>query len=579
MKPKKTFIFFLLSLFCIWVLSVAFALPSGETVKQGVGACIDTYLARITPFGFSGAVLVAKGDEILLNKGYGLADREKKIPNTSETVFCVGSITKQFTAAAIMTLEMKGLLKTEDLLSKYLDGVPSDKSGITLHHLLTHTSGLVPDVGGDYETAGRDETVRKIMALPLEFKLGERFAYSNVNYTLLAAVIEKVSGKSYEEYLHENLFKPAAMEWTGFRIPMWGERVVSHWYVGRKDNLNSLSRPFPYWNLIGNGGILSMTGDMFKWHRALEGEKVLSAAAKKKLFTPFLNDYAYGWDVLKTDRGTLIQHNGASQLGNNAEIRRYMDAGIVTIILSNQFYSGRPLIDAVRDKIERLAFGGEVDLPPAVSEVSTDSLKEFEGVYSLPSGAELDVAAEEGGLTIGAKGQDAVNTLVFSDVADWQAINDITTRSVAVMDAAWRGNYSPLAEVLADREKRLPRVRDFIERRVRGESDRTGPIQKVEALYTKPSDIRPGAVETVVVLQGEKGNVFFRLIWSGGLNIGVGPVDLIVPVVLLFRQLSGKEFVGYDLATAKTTRIRFELTPGQEQIFVLGQQKIQAVRR
>jgi len=576
MKRFKNLIGFLGLLFLVSAVST----PGAKIVKSELGAKLDQYLTGITPFGFSGAVLVAKGDEILLNKGYGLAIRSQGIPNTADTIFCVGSITKQFTAAAIMTLETKSKLKTEDPIGKYLDGVSADKATIALHHLLTHTSGLVPDVGGDYEKSGRDETVRKILALPLEFKPGERFAYSNVNYTLLAAIIEKVSGQPYEEYLYEHLFKPAGMEWTGYRRPKWDERVVAHWYVGKIDNRNSLERPFPYWNLIGNGGILSTTEDMFKWHRALLNDKILSAAAKKKLFTPFLNEYAYGWDVLKTEHGTLIQHNGGSELGNNAEIRRYLDAGIVTILLCNQHYGGRPLIDAVRDKIENLAFGGDVPFPPAVKTFDTEALKNYEGVYVLPTGSTLAVAVENNALKVQASGQDAVAAFAFPEGADWKYLNKINEISGRVMEAAVKGDFGPLADVLENRDKRLEPVRELIERRINEEKARTGTIQKVQALSTIPSAMREGAVETGVALQGERADLFFRLIWRGDRNIGVGPLEIVQPVGFLFQPLSETEFAGYDLTSAKNFKIVFTMADGAaKSLSILGKEKTTAHKK
>ena len=181
--------------------------PAGQ--KEAANALlakkIDVYLTSITPFGFSGALLVAKDDEILVNKGSGLAIRDKGIPNTSETIFCTGSITKQFTAAGILKLEMMGKLNTGDTLDRFFSDVPSDKQKITLHQLLTHTSGVGGDVGGDYEIAERDEFVKKILAQPLRSESGAEFFYSNAGYSLLAAVIEKASGRKYEEFLSKHI--------------------------------------------------------------------------------------------------------------------------------------------------------------------------------------------------------------------------------------------------------------------------------------------------------------------------------------------------------------------------------------
>ncbi|HEX6385166.1 MAG TPA: serine hydrolase domain-containing protein, partial [Anaerolineae bacterium] len=232
-----------------------------ESVAGELGGRLDKYLTRVTPFGFSGALLVASGGEVVLNKGYGLAIRDEDVANTAETVFSLGSITKQFTAAAIVKLEMQGRLSTADFISDYFDGVPDDKSAVTLHHLLTHTAGVINYTGEDYEMAQRDETVQKVLAAPLAFAPGARYQYSNAGYSLLAAVVELVSGQRYEQFLHDHLFRPAGMRFTGYRLPDWDQRVVAHWYTGDNDFGTPLDKPYPSWNLLGNGDMLSTTDD------------------------------------------------------------------------------------------------------------------------------------------------------------------------------------------------------------------------------------------------------------------------------------------------------------------------------
>jgi CubicO group peptidase (beta-lactamase class C family) len=532
-------------------------LEKNEVVKGELGKKIDTYLSRITRFGFSGALLVAKDGEIILNKGYGMAIRSEDVPNTSETVFSTGSITKQFTAAGIMKLETQGKLNTNDPITKFFENVPKDKVGITLHHLLTHTSGVINYTGMDYEKAQQNETVRKILDAPLLFKPGERFEYSNAGYSLLAAVIEKVSGQSYEEFVHEQLFKPAGMKFTGYRIPQWDKKVVAHWYVGDKDNGTPLEKPYPYWNLLGNGGILSTTEDMYKWHLALLGNKVLSDAAKKKIFTPFLNDYGYGWDVLETERGTLIQHDGGSMLGNSAEVRRYIDAKVVTILFCNQSYDQRALFNVIRDKIETLAFGGDVTIPPSVVSLDPEELQKYEGIYSLPSGGRLEIKGKRGGLLLKPEGQDAISTLFFPE-ADPELIKDLNKLSVSVFEAALEGNYQPFENVLHNKEERKVRVRQFIEMRLQRYKESTGKIHEVIANYTLPSSLDgEEAVLTYVQLKGEKGSIFFGLYWQNKKNIGVAPVMAIPEISIPFRLISGTEFNGYRLDMAKNIRISF----------------------
>ncbi len=553
--PKEVIIVSL----CLCLLPGVAAGGGVEQVAQGnLGGRLDRYLTGIEPFGFSGAVLVARDGQVVLNKGYGLAIRSEGIENTSETVFGTGSITKQFTAAAIMKLEMLGKLDTADGIGKYLDGVPQDKTGITLHHLLTHTAGVVPSVGDDYAAAHRDETVKKILAAPLESAPGERFQYSNAGYTLLAAVVEIVSGQPYEEFLNEHLFKPAGMRFTGYRLPDWDEKVVAHWYVGGTDNGTPLEKDYPYWNLIGNGGILSTTGDMYKWHLALAGDDILSAEAKAELYTPELNDYACGWDVLDTEHGTVIQHDGGSTLGNAAELRRYIDAGIVTIVFCNAD-GEKVLFDGVRDKIERIVFGGDVWTPPAPVSLAPADLAKFAGVYDLDFGGTFTVSQESGGLRIMAAGHGAMNVLAFPEYEDPALLhNDLDERSWLLFDAALRGDYTLFRAELGD-EERADAFRRAIERRLAKHKDGTGEIQRVDVFGTLPGRDRDEVV-TLVALRGEEGGeVVFRLHWRDGEVAGMSPAEGTEPVSLHLAPLSQTRFAGYDIGWAKGVTVDFEV--------------------
>lgn len=531
-----------------------------EIVKGDLAKKLDIYLTRITPFGFSGALLVAKDGKVILNKGYGMAIRSENVPNTSETVFSTGSITKQFTAAGIMKLEMMGKLKTEDLITKYFDDVPEDKKAITLHHLLTHTSGVIDALGPDYVKAQRDETARKTLDASLRFKPGEQFGYSNAGYSMLAAVIEKVSGQSYEEFMNKNIFVPSGMKFTGYRIPEWNKKVAAHWYVGERDNETPLEKNYPQWHLLGNGGILSTTEDMYKWHQALFEDKVLSAEVKKKMFTPFLNEYGYGWDIIKREMGTLIQHDGGSMLGSSSEMRRYIDAKVVTMLFCNQSFGQRALMEAVRDKIETLVFGGDVAIPPEVSAPQPEKLRKFEGIYSLESGGQLQAKLKNKTLVISAQGQDAISVLFDPENPDPVKFEELNKLATSVFEAALKGDYEPFGNVLANKERRLKPVQELIEMRLRMYKPRTGDIESVKSRGTLPTTFDgEKASVTHVELKGEKGSIFFMLYWQGKKNVGVGPTPPPGEMAIPFMPVSGTEFAGYRIDSAIGTKIGFKM--------------------
>ena len=246
-----------------------------------------------------GTVLVARGDEILLNKGYGQANVEWNIPNTPATKFRLGSLTKQFTAASILLLEERGKLAIEDPLSKHMADVPAAWSAITLHHLLTHTSGI-PNVTSLPEFATYQPfatTVEKTIALvrdkPLDFAPGDRMSYSNSGYLVLSHLVERISGQSYETFLTANILDPLGMKDTGLDS---NATIIPRRAAGYTSSATGLvNAGFVHMSVPhGAGAMYSTTEDLLRWERGLFGGKVVSAASLRKMTTPFKNNYAFG---------------------------------------------------------------------------------------------------------------------------------------------------------------------------------------------------------------------------------------------------------------------------------------------
>lgn len=328
---------------------------------------ISAYLDKLEQVGFNGSVLVELGGKPVISKGYGFRNAAQKQKNTPDTVFDIGSITKQFTAAAILKLEMQGKLSTDDKITKYFTDVPADKSGITIHQLLRHASGLPGVVGGDFDKISESEFIAKVMQTPLKFESGARFSYSNVGYSLLAMIVEKVSDKTYEQFLYEDLWHPSGMEITGYSRPAFSKDRVAIGYredqVWGRPNEREWAGDAPYWHLKGNGGVLSTTEDMYKWHLALLSDKVLSKEAKRKYYHPQLRPdenenpyYAYGWDILKTPRKTILtRHNGTNRVFY-ADMYRFIDEGAAIIMLSNKAH--QDFLGTVR-AISRIMFDPE----------------------------------------------------------------------------------------------------------------------------------------------------------------------------------------------------------------------------
>ncbi|MUL41502.1 beta-lactamase family protein [Streptomonospora sp. PA3] len=312
---------------------------------DGSAASIGDFLEDAVPDGTGLTVLAVRRGAMVYCRGTGLADRESGIGAGSGTVYDIGSITKQFTAAAVLRLEEDGALSTGDPLRAFVDGLPAEKRGITLHQLLTHTAGLVDTLGGDYAPLGREEMLEAVARSELRSDPGAKYHYSNAGYSVLAAVIEKATGAGFEEYLAESLFAPAQMERTGYVLPRWDPLQIAVEYdsdgaaQGRPND-----RPWavdgPYWNLRGNGGLLSTATDMYRWHRALASGAVLTRAAKRKLFAPHVPEgggsyYGYGWVVEGGDGRTTVWHNGGNGR-SYAEFSRHLDDDLAVFWASNR---------------------------------------------------------------------------------------------------------------------------------------------------------------------------------------------------------------------------------------------------
>jgi CubicO group peptidase (beta-lactamase class C family) len=273
-----------LILVAIWIGSAAHA------GAQGLGSRADSILRQAEANGFSGVVRVDREGGTILQKGYGLANRELKIAFTPETVVEIGSNTKDFTAVAILQLHERGRLNVRDSLGKFFTGAPAGKRGITIAQLLGHRAGFPPRLGGTFDTLTRQALVDSAMRVTLLFPAGSRESYSHVGYSLLAAIIEQVSGVTYDTYVSENVLRPLGLTHTGLVLPTFDPRKVARAYdVDGTDIGTLLSKPRaddgPFWNLRGAGGMLSTVDEMYLFYRTLfESDKLLKPETRKLRF-------------------------------------------------------------------------------------------------------------------------------------------------------------------------------------------------------------------------------------------------------------------------------------------------------
>lgn len=411
---------------------------------------LDAFFRKAERFGYSGSVLVAKGDHVILAKGYGKQDRENNVNQTAATVFSVGSITKQFTAAAILKLEEMELLSVDDQVIKYFPDVQYDKESITLHHLLTHSAGFPGGIGDDYELIAAKDFLQRAWKTPLLFKPGAGYEYSNVGYSILGIIVEQVSGMSYDAFLKEHLFKPAGMQHTGYLLPGFKQEQLAVGYRNGERWGTALDHQWlpdgPGWHLRANGGVLSTVGDMHKWMLALQEDKVLTQASRTKLFAPHQREcedcptfYGYGWVVDKTPADeTLIWHNGGNGV-YNAYAGFIPSLGIFMVISSN---SNDKISDDYSMKIMDIISGN-------VNGLDENFTKDNSGTFKLPSGSKVQVRFDEmDRLWMEWTDADALMLLSGDGTEKPEAVKPYEDKVTSMIAMARKGDASLLAEAL-----------------------------------------------------------------------------------------------------------------------------------
>lgn len=359
---------------------------------------------------FNGSVLIAKGGKILLSKGYGTANFSENIPNTPTTKFKLASVSKQFTAMCILILQEKGKLSTDDKLSKYIADYPQGDK-ITIHHLLTHTSGIVNFTSLPLfdSVVTRPQTLEQEMGyfknLPLEFDPGTKHKYSNSGYLLLTYIIEKASGQKYGDFIKENIFMPLGMKNSG----LYNNReVLKNLALGYTEGETGVENA-PYIDMsipAGAGALYSTVEDMYLWDRALYSEKLVKKASLEKMFTPFIDNYAYGWMIDNFKGHKWIFHNGGIQ-GFSTAMNRFPDDDLCIVILRNidnqVFFSANKIVRSIM-------FNEKYDLPVErkIANIDKKIYPKLVGDYELMPGFVMSVTTENGRLYTQATGQSSL---------------------------------------------------------------------------------------------------------------------------------------------------------------------------
>lgn len=283
---------------------------------------IDSVLREASLDGSGYAIIVEIDGNVIMNKGYGYADRENDIPFKLTTVAQIGSLTKQFTATAILQLEEDGIVDLEKPIRNYIPELTTSVGEVTAKQLLTHSSGLLEYCGEDFERVSRDEFIRDCLSRPLTFEPGTRTSYSNVGYSAIAAIVEYSTGQFFEDYLLECVLRPNGLDSTDHIFSGDPEHEFAQGYLEGRDAGNIAERirtlGDEWWNLKGNGGIQASTLDMYAWYKKLNTDGSLAAGIRDELtvpHSPWADGIAegYGWYFRNDDSGRVRQmsHSGS----------------------------------------------------------------------------------------------------------------------------------------------------------------------------------------------------------------------------------------------------------------------------
>jgi len=438
------------------LLFLATSCPAQDAARMD--EVVQTYVRDNT---FMGAVLVARGSDVILSKGYGSANLEWNIPNTPATKFRLGSITKQFTAASILLLEERGKLKLDDPIKKYVPDAPAAWDAITIFNLLTHTSGI-PNFTGlpEYKSLQLVDTpvvktIATVRDKPLDFVPGEKMSYSNSGYIVLGYVIERITGGSYEKFVTDNIFTPLGMKDSGYdsNTAIIPRRAAGYTPspTGRV-NAGFVHMSIPY----AAGALYSTSEDLLRWEQGLFGGKLISAASLAKMTTPFKSDYALGVMVQTAGGRKVVQHGGGIERFNTF-LAYYPDDKLTVAVLAN--LNGQAP-DQIAAKLATLAHGGVVQTTAERKEIAlpVTTLSKYVGTYELAPGVNMMVRLAGDQLTTQLTGQPQLpmfaesETKFFLRVVDAQ-VEFFTDATGAVTHAVMYQN---------GRERKVPRTSDSV---------------------------------------------------------------------------------------------------------------------
>ena len=526
--------------------------PLQRSPEATPAARLAHHMERLEQWGFSGAVLVAQGDQILLEAGYGYSDPAAQVRIDAGTIFDIGSLAKQFTAAAVLLLQDRGTLSVHDTLGAFFPNVPRDKASITLHQILSHTSGLTREVGRDWEVTDRATFETRVLAAELRFPPGEGFSYSNAGYALLGAIVERVTGTPFHEFLDSAVIASAGLRRTGFigRSPDPSHTALAA--SGARSGDNPADWPHT-WNHRGSGGMVSTVGDFRRWRSALLAGQVISPAAVKAMHQPYVNGYGYGVRMSEAEFGPMYHHTGL-WYSFTSRFSEFPDDSVLVVVLSNRRTGPyQPANVVARDLANDMLGTGGPSPPPLAGGASLSP--ELVGTYRTGSGGTVHVTLAEDHLRLDGVGQDVFDAL-FSDGTPTPAVLDLVrSRTASILLGVRAGDFDTL-EIAAptDRYERYKRLLPPIWAQ---REDSLGPLQRVDFVGIVD---RGAALDVFATLRFADGSEGLVLTWSrdGVLLALANENPRMDGGLMTFRPTEDGGFAAYHFETRTVVRLRID---------------------
>jgi CubicO group peptidase (beta-lactamase class C family) len=378
----------------------------GQTKEEKLSELLEAY-NKLNEF--NGSALITQNGKTLLDKGYGFKNVATEETNSPNTIFQIGSITKQFTATIILKLEENKKLKLTDKLSKYFPDFPNGND-ITIFNLLTHTSGIynyTNDVEFMKSEAVKPANEAKILALfkdkKLDFTPGNQYYYSNSGYMLLGYIIQKVTKQPYEKVVDDYIFKPLKMNNSGFDFVHLNDnnKATGYFSISGKNSIKA--------ELVDSsvsfaaGAIYTTTADLLKWHNGILNNKIVKRASIQKAFTAYKNNYGFGWFIVNINGKEITSHAGGI-FGFNANLARVEEDNVCILLLNNV---GNPKLEQITKDIFAVLYDKPYKIPKGKAEikVSAEILNKYIGTYEVVPEFKIEVNVENGQLMAQATGQ------------------------------------------------------------------------------------------------------------------------------------------------------------------------------